>query len=206
MKLSWKTFLLWSLPILVIAFFAYQSFFARPALPQMSVNAANTRISYGRFLGYLDAHRVRKVDIYEGGRTAIIVATDPQLENREQRARVDLPAYAPELMAKLKEGGVDLAIYPPSNNSQIWGFLSNLIFPIALVAGLFFLFRRSSQMGGPGQAMDFGKSKIISCKNFKENDIIRGNPRGYTTQYKLVNGCKIIKSQQGWTSPADKEA
>ncbi|AFY74057.1 ATP-dependent metalloprotease FtsH [Synechococcus sp. PCC 7502] len=159
MKQSWKTFLLWSLPILAIAFFAYQSFFARPAVPQMSVNAANTRISYGRFLGYLDAHRVRKVDIYEGGRTAIIVATDPQLENREQRARVDLPAYAPELMTKLKESGVDLAVYPPSNNTQIWGFLSNLIFPIALVAGLFFLFRRSSQMGGPGQAMDFGKSK-----------------------------------------------
>lgn len=51
-------------------------------------------------------------------------------------------------------------------------------------------------------SMDFGRAKIISCKNFKENDIINGNPRGYTTQYKLVNGCKIIKSPQGWTSPS----
>ena len=161
MKTSWKTILLWSLPIVVVAFFLWQTLFSRPSQsqPPQSINAANTRITYGRFLEYLDAHRVRKVDIYDGGRTAIIAATDPQLENREQRARVDLPLYAPELMDRLRAAKVDLAVYPPRNNSAIWGFLSNLFFPLALVGGLFFLFRRSGQMGGPGQAMDFGKSK-----------------------------------------------
>jgi cell division protease FtsH len=159
MKSSWKTFLLWSLPVVAIAFFAWQTFFSSPAQPQMNVNAANTRITYGKFLEYLSNHTVRKVDIYDGGRTAIVVAADPQLANKEQRARVDLPLYAPELMDKLRDGKVDLAVYPPRNNGAVWGFLSNLIFPIALVAGLFFLFRRSNQMGGPGQAMDFGKSK-----------------------------------------------
>ena len=161
MKTSWKTILLWSLPILVVAFFLWQTLFSRPSQSQLpqSINAANTRITYGRFLEYLDARRVRKVDIYDGGRTAIIAATDPQLENREQRARVDLPLYAPELMDRLRAAKVDLAVYPPRNNSAIWGFLSNLFFPLALVGGLFFLFRRSGQMGGPGQAMDFGKSK-----------------------------------------------
>jgi len=161
MKTSWKTILLWSLPIVVVAFFLWQTLFSRPSQSQLpqSINAANTRITYGRFLEYLDARRVRKVDIYDGGRTAIIAATDPQLENREQRARVDLPLYAPELMDRLRAAKVDLAVYPPRNNSAIWGFLSNLFFPLALVGGLFFLFRRSGQMGGPGQAMDFGKSK-----------------------------------------------
>jgi cell division protease FtsH len=160
MKNPWRNLLLWLIPVSVIAFFLWQALFARPLQSQLSVNAANTRMSYGKFLEYLDQHRVRKVDIYEGGRTAIIVASDPQLEGREQRARVDLPLYAPELVGKLKESGVDLAVYPPStNNVEIWGFLSNLIFPVALVAGLAFLFRRSNQMGGPGQAMDFGKSK-----------------------------------------------
>lgn len=159
MKSSWKIFLLWSLPAVAIAFFAWQTFFSSPAQPQMNVNAANTRISYGKFLEYLNNHTVRKVDIYEGGRTAIIVAADPQIINKEQRARVDLPQYAPELMDKLRDGKVDLAVHPLRNNTAIWGFLSNLIFPIALIAGLFFLFRRSNQMGGPGQAMDFGKSK-----------------------------------------------
>lgn len=159
MKSSWKTILLWSLPIVVILFFLWQTLFSRPVQPQLNINAANTRISYSRFLEYLDEHRVRKVDIFDGGRTAIVVATDPQLEGKEQRARVDLPLYAPELMGKLNENKVDLAVYPPSNNGAFWGFISNLIFPIALIAGLFFLFRRSNQMGGPGQAMDFGKSK-----------------------------------------------
>ncbi|ELS32118.1 MULTISPECIES: ATP-dependent zinc metalloprotease FtsH [Pseudanabaena] len=159
MKSSWRTALLWLLPIAIIGFFGWQTLVARPAPSRPTVNAANTRIAYGRFLEYLDEHRVRKVDIFDGGRTAVIVASDPQIEGKEQRARVDLPLYAPELMDKLNEGGVDLAIYPPSNNSAIWGFISNLIFPVALLAGLFFLFRRSNQMGGPGQAMDFGKSK-----------------------------------------------
>jgi cell division protease FtsH len=159
MKTPWKSLLLWLLPVAVIAFFLWQALFARPLQSQLGINAANTRMSYGKFLEYLDLHRVRKVDIYDGGRTAIIVATDPQLEGREQRARVDLPLYAPELVEKLKQSGVDLAVYPPSNNIEIWGLLSNLVFPVALIGGLFFLFRRSGQMGGPGQAMDFGKSR-----------------------------------------------
>jgi cell division protease FtsH len=159
MKTSWKTMLLWTLPAVIILFFVWQTILSRPAQPQINNNAANSRISYGRFLEYLDENRVRKVDIFDGGRTAIVVATDPQLEGREQRSRVDLPLYAPELMSKLSENKVDLAVYPPSNNGAFWGFISNLIFPIALVGGLFFLFRRSNQMGGPGQAMDFGKSK-----------------------------------------------
>jgi cell division protease FtsH len=159
MKTPWRTFLLWLLPVAVIAFFLWQALFARPLQSQLSINAANTRMSYGKFLEYLDQNRVRKVDVYDGGRTAIVVATDPQLEGREQRARVDLPLYAPELVEKLKQSGVDLAVYPPSNNGEIWGLLSNLVFPVALIAGLVFLFRRSGQMSGPGQAMDFGKSR-----------------------------------------------
>ncbi|NJK34608.1 MAG: ATP-dependent zinc metalloprotease FtsH [Oscillatoriales cyanobacterium SM2_2_1] len=159
MKPTWRNVLLWTLPLVVVAFFLWQTLLARPAQSRPSINAANTRISYGRFLEYLDNHLVRKVDIFDGGRSAVIIATDPQLENREQRARVDLPLYAPELMDKLQQSGVDLAVYPPSNTPAIWNFLSNLIFPAALLAGVFFLFRRSNQMGGPGQAMDFGKSK-----------------------------------------------
>jgi hypothetical protein len=53
-------------------------------------------------------------------------------------------------------------------------------------------------------SLDYQHAKIVSCKNFKENELIRGNPRGYTCQYKLVNGCKIIKQPPGWTSPVEK--
>ncbi|MBO3459151.1 ATP-dependent zinc metalloprotease FtsH2 [Aetokthonos hydrillicola Thurmond2011] len=159
MKFSWRVLLLWTLPALVIGFFFWQGAFAS-APAEMSKNAANTRMTYGRFLEYLDANRVTSVDLYEGGRTAIVEAIDPELDNRVQRVRVDLPISAPELIGKLKEKQVSFDAHPMRNDGAIWGLLGNLIFPILLITGLFFLFRRSSNLpGGPGQAMNFGKSK-----------------------------------------------
>ncbi|MFN6518340.1 MAG: ATP-dependent zinc metalloprotease FtsH2 [Nostoc sp. CreGUA01] len=159
MKFSWKVLVLWTLPALVIGFFFWQGAFAS-APADMSKNAANTRMTYGRFLEYLDADRVTSVDLYEGGRTAILEARDPDLENHIQRWRVDLPVNAPELISKLKEKGISFDAHPMRNDGAIWGLLGNLVFPVLLITGLFFLFRRSSNLpGGPGQAMNFGKSR-----------------------------------------------
>ncbi|OUL36493.1 cell division protein FtsH [Nostoc sp. T09] len=159
MKFSWKVLLLWTLPALVIGFFFWQGAFASAPV-DMTKNAANTRMTYGRFLEYLDANRVSSVDLYEGGRTAIVEAVDQDIENRVQRWRVDLPVNAPELISKLKEKGISFDAHPMRNDGAIWGLLGNLVFPILLITGLFFLFRRSSNLpGGPGQAMNFGKSK-----------------------------------------------
>ncbi len=159
MKTSWKTILLWTLPALVIGFFLWQGAFAA-APNDLGSNTASTRMSYGRFLDYLDAGRITSVDLYEGGRTAIVEAVDSQLDNRIQRLRVDLPNNAPELMARLRNESISFDTHPARNDGAIWGLLGNLIFPILLIAGLFFLFRRSNNApGGPGQAMNFGKSR-----------------------------------------------
>jgi cell division protease FtsH len=159
MKLSWRIILLWTLPALVIGFFLWQGAFSTPAA-ELGRNTASTRMTYGRFLEYLDAGRVTSVDLYDAGRTAIVEAIDPELDNRIQRLRVDLPASAPELIAKLRESNITLDAHPVRNDGAIWGLLGNLIFPLLLIAGLFFLFRRSSNIGGgPGQAMNFGKSR-----------------------------------------------
>ncbi|MGB3655406.1 MAG: ATP-dependent zinc metalloprotease FtsH2 [Rivularia sp. (in: cyanobacteria)] len=159
MKFSWRVLVLWTLPALVIGFFFWQGAFANtPA--DMGKNAASTRMTYGRFLEYLDAGRVTMVDLYEGGRTAIVEAVDPDLDGRIQRVRVDLPYNAPELISKLKEENVSFDAHPVRNDGAIWGLLGNLVFPILLITGLFLLFRRSSNLpGGPGQAMNFGKSR-----------------------------------------------
>ncbi len=158
MKISWRTILLWTLPALVIGFFVWQGAFSSNT-GNLGSNTASTRMTYGRFLEYLDAGRVSTVDLYEGGRTAIVEAYDPEL-NQVQRLRVDLPGNSPELIAKLRETNITLDSHPIRNEGAIWGFLGNLIFPILLIAALFFLFRRSSNMpGGPGQAMNFGKSR-----------------------------------------------
>lgn len=159
MKISWRTVILWTLPALVIGFFLWQGTFA-PATENMSGNTASTRMTYGRFLEYLDARRVTSVDLYEGGRTAIVEAVDLDIDNRVQKLRVDLPTNSPELIAKLREANIRFDTHQARNEGAIWGLLGNLIFPVLLIAALFFLFRRSSNMpGGPGQAMNFGKSR-----------------------------------------------
>ena len=159
MKLSWKVVLLWTLPILVVGFFFWQGAFASSPVNTGS-NTASTRMTYGRFLDYLDQSRIVSVDLFEGGRTAIVEATDPELDDRVQRLRVDLPGNAPELITRLRQDNINFDVHPPRNDGAIWGLLGNLIFPVLLIGGLFFLFRRSNNVpGGPGQAMNFGKSR-----------------------------------------------
>ncbi len=159
MKFSWKLAVLWAIPALTIGFFVWQGAFA-PVTAEVGKNTASTRMTYGRFLEYLDANRVKAVDLYDGGRTAIVEAIDPDLENRMQRLRVDLPNNSPELISRLRDSNISFDSHPVRNDGAVWGFLGNLVFPVLLISGLFLLFRRSNNMpGGPGQAMNFGKSK-----------------------------------------------
>jgi cell division protease FtsH len=164
MKTSWKTILLWSLPALFLAFFLWQgTVTSTPTSENVVSNTASSRMTYGRFLEYLDGGRIQKVDLFDGGRTAIIETSEMEIPGQGdqiQRARVDLPGSAPQLITKLRDANVDLDIHPTQDRGAIWGLLGNLIFPIFLIVGLFFLFRRSNNVpGGPGQAMNFGKSK-----------------------------------------------
>ncbi|MEM9503279.1 MAG: ATP-dependent zinc metalloprotease FtsH2 [Cyanobacteria bacterium P01_E01_bin.43] len=159
MKLSWRVVLLWALPILVVGFFFWQGTVSTNAM-NTGQNTASTRMTYGRFLDYLDAGRVMAVDLYDNGQTAIVEAMDTQLDNRVQRWRVDLPGNTPELITRIKDANVSLDSHPPRTTGALWGILGNLLFPFLLIGGLFFLFRRSNNApGGPGQAMNFGKSK-----------------------------------------------
>jgi cell division protease FtsH len=176
MKQRWRLLALWGLPLLLAAFLGWQilSGGASRFRPTTSAadgtveasslasgrNTAVARMSYGRFLDYVKAGRVTAVDIFDGGRTAVIEAVDPDLDNRVQRLRVDLPGVVPELVNNLKEQGISFDVHPPRAPSPVLGLLGNLLFPLLLIGSLIFLARRSSGMpGGPGQAMQFGKTK-----------------------------------------------
>nr|QCI08403.1 Cell division protein FTSH [Ptilothamnion sphaericum] len=161
MKLSWKNLLLWSLPIIIIIFFIWQGFFASTN-DDLNNNIASSRMTYGRFLEYLDMGWVKKVDLYDNGHTAIVEAIGPELGNRIQKIRVELPASAPELITKLKKTQVDLDAHPNKNTIAFWNLVGNIFFPLLLIIGLAILFRRSNNnANGPGQAMSFGKSKAL---------------------------------------------
>nr|YP_010618960.1 Cell division protein FTSH [Deltalsia parasitica]WAX02973.1 Cell division protein FTSH [Deltalsia parasitica] len=161
MKFSWKNILLWSLPIIVISFFLWQGVFA-PATNENKTNITNSRMTYGRFLEYIEMGWVKKVDIYDNGHTAVIEAIGPEIGNRIQKIRVELPASAPELITKLKKNHIDLDAHQTKNNTALWSLLGNLFFPLLLITSLALLFKRSNNTtGGPGQAMSFGKSKAL---------------------------------------------
>lgn len=125
---------------------------------------ASSRMSYSRFLEYLDMGRVKKVDLYESGTIAIVEAVSPELGNRVQRVRVQLPGTSQELLSKFREKKVDFAAHTATEDggAVFLNLLGNLAFPLLLVGGLFLLSRRQGGgMGGPGgnNPMNFGKSK-----------------------------------------------
>ena len=173
MNQRWRQIALWILPIGVALLLVWQlvgsgalnnlrssSASTSGSTTEAPRNAAVARMSYGRFLDYVAAGRVTAVDIYDGGRNAVVEAVDPDLDNRVQRLRVDLPGLAPELINTLKEEGISFDIHPPKTAPPALGILGNLLFPLLLIGSLIFLARRGNSMpGGPGQAMQFGKTK-----------------------------------------------
>ncbi|MGC6483599.1 MAG: ATP-dependent zinc metalloprotease FtsH [Synechococcus sp.] len=167
MNQRWRQIALWVLPIGVALLLGWQLLgngglqALNPSGPTVAPrNAAVGRMSYGRFLDYVKAGRITAVDIYDGGRNAVVEAADPEIDNRVQRLRVDLPGLAPELINTLKNEGISFDIHPPRTTPPALGLLGNLLFPLLLIGSLIFLARRGSGMpGGPGQAMQFGKTK-----------------------------------------------
>jgi len=165
MNQRWRLLALWALPLLVAGFLGWQLLSGNGSNLSTSPlrspeNTAVGRMSYGRFLDYVNSGRVNSVDFYNSGRTAVAEIVDADLDNRVQRLRVDLPGIAPDLLNKLKEQSINFDIHAPKPTPPVVGILGNLLFPLLLIGSLIFLARRSSGMpGGPGQAMQFGKTK-----------------------------------------------
>ncbi|KAK6134289.1 hypothetical protein DH2020_031979 [Rehmannia glutinosa] len=92
-------------------------------------------------------------------------ALSPELGNRLQRVRVQLPGLSQELLQKLREKNVDFAAHnaQEDSGSLLFNLIGNLAFPLILIGGLFLLSRRSSGgmggPGGPGFPLTFGQSK-----------------------------------------------
>lgn len=126
---------------------------------------SSSRMSYSRFLEYLDKDRVKKVDLFENGTIAIVEAVSPELGNRVQRVRVQLPGLSQELLQKFREKNIDFAAHnaQEESGSFLFNLIGNLAFPLILIGGLFLLSRRSSGgmggPGGPGFPLAFGQSK-----------------------------------------------
>ena len=78
-----KTIVLWALPIILVIALSYQ-FLSTSNIDSLKSNgttiapknSAVARVSYGRFLDYIKSGRVTSVDIFDGGRNAVIETVD----------------------------------------------------------------------------------------------------------------------------------
>ena len=66
-----------------------------------------------------------QVDLYENGTIAIVEAVSPELGNRVQRVRVQLPGTSQELLQKFRERKVDFAAH--SNTEDGGAVFLNLL-------------------------------------------------------------------------------
>lgn len=127
---------------------------------ELSNISSSSRMTYGRFLEYLELGWVKQVDLYDNSRNAIVLASSPELGNRPQSIRVEIPVGASQLIQKLKDYNINFDAHPIPRKNLIITIISNLILPFIFLAGLIFFFQNSenfSQNSG-NSPMNLGKS------------------------------------------------
>lgn len=127
---------------------------------EIATNSSSSRMTYGRFLEYLELGWIKQVDLYDNSRNAMVLASSPELGNRPQSIRVEIPIGASQLIQKLKEYNIDFDAHPMPRKSLFVTIASNLILPLIFIGGLIFFFQNSenfSQNSG-SSPMSLGKS------------------------------------------------
>ena len=113
-----------------------------------NVNIGSSRMTYGRFLEYLELGWVKQVDLYDNSRNAIVQAASPELGNRPQSIRVEIPVGASQLIQKLKESNINFDAHPVPQKNIFVTIASNLLLPLIFIGGLIFFFQNSDNLGG----------------------------------------------------------
>ncbi len=149
MNKRWRNVGLYVLAVITVIFIG-TSVFDNP-----DVENATKTLRYSDFIEAVEDKEVSRVLISPDNGTAQVV------ENDGTRSEVNL-APDKDLLKILTENDVDIAVQPTRISNPWQQALSSLIFPVLLIGGLFFLFRRAqsgSGGGGGNPAMNFGKSK-----------------------------------------------
>ena len=130
--------------------------------PEVNANAnvSSSRMTYGRFLEYLEMGWVKQVDLYDNSRNAIVQASSPELGNRPQSIRVEIPVGASQLIQKLKEYNIDFDAHPAPRKSIFITIASNLLLPLIFIGSLIFFFQNSDNFSpnSGSSPMNLGKS------------------------------------------------
>ena len=127
---------------------------------EFNANSSSSRMTYGRFLEYLELGWIKQVDLYDNSRNAMVLASSPELGNRPQSIRVEIPVGASQLIQKLKEYNIDFDAHPMPHKSLFVTIASNLILPLVFIVGLIFFFQNSENLSqnSTSSPMSLGKS------------------------------------------------
>ena len=127
---------------------------------ELNQNSVSSRMTYGRFLEYLEMGWIKQVDLYDNSRNAIVKASSPELGNRPQIIRVDIPVGTSQLIQKLKEYKIDFDSHPTENKNIGITLASNVLLPIIFIGGLFYFFQDSENFptNSDSSPMNIGKS------------------------------------------------
>ena len=127
---------------------------------EVNTNVSSSRMTYGRFLEYVEMGWVKQVDLYDNSRNAIVQASSPELGNRPQSIRVEIPVGASQLIQKLKEYNIDFDAHPAPRKSIFITIASNLLLPLIFIGSLIFFFQNSDNFSpnSGSSPMNLGKS------------------------------------------------
>jgi cell division protease FtsH len=143
-----------------IQVFDFKTILGNSQKTEITTTPSSSRMTYGRFLEYLELGWVKQVDLYDNNRNAIVLASSPELGNRPQVIKVEIPVGASQLIQKLKDYNIDFDAHPLPRKSLLITIVSNLILPLAFIAGLIFFFQNSENFSQNSSMspMNLGKS------------------------------------------------
>merc|ERR1719203_2281883 len=117
------------------------------------------RVTYSRLLEFVDQGAVRRLDLYDLGRTGVALV---KVGDLDQQLVCDLPGAGTGFVAKLQEKGVALEVHAPEKPNEFLRVLGDVAFPLLIIGGLLFLRSRggSGSSGIPGFG-DQNKAKVM---------------------------------------------
>lgn len=121
---------------------------------------STTKMSYSDLLTKINAGEVTsiKVDPVQHSARVALEGEKPGDPPREEEILL-LNNYE-EVTKAAVANDVPLEVKPTADNSMVMGLLANLLLFLLLIGGLLLIIRRSTNApGGPGQALNFGKSR-----------------------------------------------
>jgi len=119
----------------------------------------NGRVTYSRLLEFVAEGSVKRVDLYDMGRTAVAVI---RVGDRDQQLVCELPGTNSSFLDKLQAQGVAIDVHTPEKPNQILSALGDAAFPLIIIAGLLFLRSQGGAGGGmPGMPGMQSKAKVM---------------------------------------------